>query len=285
MADLDSPKLAEIVSGFDAVLHTAHADHLAGAEALISGLEKRAETSNRKPILIHTSGTGVLVDPAEPLGSYKSKKIYSDEDLSPYHALPDTRYHKNVDNIVLDAGRRGKIDVVIVAPPTIWGTGQGEFNAHSIQVPRLIKMYLEFGRGLVLEDGLNTWNIIHVADLSQAFLIILDAAANGRLPPNPDGRYFFVENGEYEQRQVAEAATRTLYEKGKVEAPEPTRVPITDIDKYNRGAGRVLFVMSGSNSRCRAVLLRKLYGWEARKGGIDEFLGSIKDEVDYVLKS
>ena len=266
-------------------MHTAHADHPIGAKALIAGLEKRAETSDRKPILIHTSGTAVLIDPEEPKGSYQSDKIYSDGDLSAYHAFPPTRFHKDVDDIVFEAGRRGKIDAVVIAPPTIWGIGQGEFNTHSIQVPMLIKGCLKYGRGLVLEDGLNIWSIIHVADLSQAYLTILDAALHGKLPSDPNGRYFFVENGEYEQRQVAEVVTKTLYERGKVEAPEPTRVPIGDAEKYTDETGkRSLMPGTGGNSRSRAVLVRRL-GWEAKRGSNKEFLKSIRDDVEHILKS
>ena len=80
IADLDSSNLADIVSQYDVILHTAHADHVAGANALIAGLEKRAATSASKPILIHISGTGVLIDPNEPKGKSKSEKIYSDGD-------------------------------------------------------------------------------------------------------------------------------------------------------------------------------------------------------------
>src|SRR5438477_3154664 len=67
-----------------------------------------------------------------------------------------------------------KIDAIIVAPPTIWGTGQGQFNTHSIQVPLYIKAVLQIGEGIVLEDGINTWSIIHVADLSRGYLTIFD---------------------------------------------------------------------------------------------------------------
>jgi hypothetical protein len=67
MADLDLPNLADIASQFDVILHLAHSDHSVGATEIIKGLEKRAETSarDRKPILIHTSGSGVLIDSKE----------------------------------------------------------------------------------------------------------------------------------------------------------------------------------------------------------------------------
>lgn len=183
---------------------------------------------------------------------------------------------------MLAAGRRGKIDAIIIAPPTICGTSDGEFNTHSIQVPLAIKAFIEAKSGLLLEDGINTWSIIHVADLSSGYLTILDAALHGKLPSDPEGRYFFCENGEYEQRQVAEVITKLLYEKGKVEGPEPRRVTIEEVAQY--GGGRInVAQMTGGNSRCRAVLLRKL-GWEAKRGGNKEFLESIKDDVDYILQ-
>ena len=288
VAHLDSPNLAEIASQFDVVLHTAHADHVAGAKFLVAGLEKRAESSAgsaKKPILIHTSGTGVLIDFKEEPGKVKSDKVYSDGDLSTYHALPATNLHKNVDDIVLDAGRRGKIDAVVVSPPSIWGKGEGEFNTVSIQVPMLIKATIQAGHGFLLEKGINTWSMIHVADLSEAYLTILDAALHGKLPSDPNGRVFFVENGEYEQRQVTEVMCKELYKRGKIDSPDPRPITLETEGSYQGPRGQLgIARMTGSNSRSRAVLVRKL-GWEAKRGGNKEFLESIKVDIDHVLKN
>jgi nucleoside-diphosphate-sugar epimerase len=287
VADLDSPNLAEIASQFDVVLHTADADHVAGANALVAGLEKRASSNpgGKKPILIHTSGTGVLIDANEDKGKVKSDKIYSDGDLSTYHALPATNMHKNVDDIILAAGKTGKIDAVVVAPPSIWGKGEGEFNIISIQIPLLIKECIQAGHGMVFEQGINTWGIIHVADLSAAYLTILDAAVHGKLPADPNGRVFFVENGEYEQREATKAVCEALYAKGKIDSPEPRLVTKETEKNYTGRLGKYgISRMTGSNSRSRAVLVRRL-GWEAKRGGNKEFLESISVDVDQVLKS
>jgi nucleoside-diphosphate-sugar epimerase len=281
LGELDSPDLADIAAQYDVVLHTADADHVAGAESIVAGLERRVEASGRKPIFIHTSGTGVLIDTTEGPGSVKTENIFSDGELASYHALPATNIHKNVDDIVLESGRRRKIDAVIVCPPTIWGLGQGEFNRHSIQVPLYTQFVLKTGEGIVLESGVNTWSIINVADLSAAYLAILEAAVDGKLPSDPNERVFFVENEEYEQRDVAETVTRELYGKGKLSSPAVKSVTLEQTAKY--GAGRrnpMLF--TGLNSRSRGVKLRAL-GWEPKKGGKKEFLESIKDDVDHVI--
>lgn len=171
---------------------------------------------------------------------------------------------------------------MVIAPPTIWGTGQGVFNTHSLQVPGLVKGCIEAKSGLLLEDGVNTWSIIHVVDLSAGYLTILKAALDDKLPTDPAGRYFFAEKGEYEQRQVAETVTKLLYERGKVESPTPKRLTVGEAQQGG-GRRRNALHMTGWNSRSRAVLLRRL-GWEAKMGGNKEFLESIKDDVDFVIQ-
>jgi nucleoside-diphosphate-sugar epimerase len=284
VADLDSPHLAEIASQFDVVLHTANADHAAGARAILAGLEKRAASSPaQKPILIHTSGTGVLLDMQnQDKGNVKGDKIYSDDNLAAYHALPSTQPHKDVDEIVQEAGKRGNIDAIIVAPPTIWGIGEGVFNIHSIQVPYYIKGSVDAGETAVLGQGLNTWSIIHVHDLGAAYIAILEAALAGNIPSNPSDRYYFCEDGEYEQRQVAAEVTRLLYERGKVKNPKPKSLVWKDIAAKIAGDKHNPIGMTGGNSRSRAVLVRKL-GWWPKRGGNKEFIESIKGDVDYVL--
>jgi hypothetical protein len=132
IADLDSLSLSSIVSEFDIVLHAANADHLNGVTGIIERLERRAQRSSRKPILIHTSGAGVLMCTSPSDGRVRTDKTFDDNDLHAYHALPDDAIHKNVDNVVLEAGRRGNILAIVVAPPVVWGTGKRVFNQHSM---------------------------------------------------------------------------------------------------------------------------------------------------------
>lgn len=215
-------------------------------------------------------------------GNVKGDKIYSDDDLAAYHALPVTQPHKNVDDIVLEAGKRGKIIAVIVAPPTIWGIAEGVFNVHSIQVPYYVKGCIDTGEGLVLGRGLNTWSLIHVKDLVTGFLTILQAVLDGKIPSNPLDRYYFCENEEYEQGQVASEVTRLLYEQGKVKDPKPRSLVWKEVASKVAGDTYNPIGMTGGNSRSRAVLMRKL-GWSPKRGGNKEFIESIKGEVDYIV--
>jgi nucleoside-diphosphate-sugar epimerase len=212
----------------------------------------------------------------------KGDKIYSDDNLAAYHALPSTQPHKDVDELVQEVGKRGNIDAIIIAPPTIWGIGEGVFNIHSIQVPYYVQGAVEAGETAVLGQGLNTWSIIHIHDLGAAYIAILEAALAGNIPSNPSDRYYFCEDGEYEQRQVAAEITRLLYEKGKIKNAEPTKLVWKDIEAKVAGSKFNRIGMTGGNSRSRAVLVRKL-GWSPKRGSNKEFIESIKGEVDYIL--
>ena len=44
----------------DVVFNTANCDHQDSARAIIRGLSERSKETSRRPILIHTSGAGLL---------------------------------------------------------------------------------------------------------------------------------------------------------------------------------------------------------------------------------
>ena len=57
--DVISQKAEEV----DIVIHLAHSDHLPSVEAVLDGLTKqKAKNPERKPIYLHMSGMGIIVD-------------------------------------------------------------------------------------------------------------------------------------------------------------------------------------------------------------------------------
>jgi hypothetical protein len=120
--------------------------------------------------------------------------------------------------------------------------------------------------------------VINVAELSQGFIAMLQAALAGKLPSDSSDRYYFVENREYEQRQITETS-RVLHVKGEVDEATPTQVRLAHAEKY---AVAEWFDLrwTGGTARSRAVKLRQL-GWVPKDGGLTELLFSI--EVDHFL--
>ena len=65
-------KITDLVGEADIVLNAADADDLPLTNAVLSGLKNRNDSGGLKPILIHTSGTGVATDRAG--GEYRDEK-------------------------------------------------------------------------------------------------------------------------------------------------------------------------------------------------------------------
>ena len=77
LGDLDDKSfISQHVSAHDIVFHTATADRLPSVEAILDGINQRAERG-LKTIFVHTSGTGVLDDKVN--GELKREKVYRDD--------------------------------------------------------------------------------------------------------------------------------------------------------------------------------------------------------------
>lgn len=122
----DSDILERESAAADIVLHTADAsDHVGAAKAIAAGLV--AGHSKEKPgYWLHTGGTGILTFADSDKNEYgnKSEKVYNDwEGVDELLNLPDHAFHRNVDQLVLEAGAKHAdvLKVALVCPPTIYG--------------------------------------------------------------------------------------------------------------------------------------------------------------------
>lgn len=180
-----------------------------------------------------------------------------------------------MDKIVLAAGR-DNVDIVktaIVCPPTIYGEGRGPGNRRSIQVPNLIKATLEKQEGVVVGAGQNWWTNIHVADLSQVYLRLVEEASKsgGSATWGEDG-YYFTEREEFQWRKAAKAVASAAHKKGFISKDSITTVSAEEADRLVP-SGSFLW---GTNSRCKAVRANRQLAWVPEQRSIYD---DIPDEV------
>lgn len=251
----------------DVVLSTAHADHLPSIKAIIYGLSK----APKPKVLIHTSGTGVLSDPNEKPG-VASDLIYSDLDMKSIHALPISRPHKEVDQYIFDHSEN--IDSAIIAPPTIYGLGTGPFNKHSIQIPGLIRTYVKLGQAGNIGKGLNIWNNVHVEDLADFYILLLENIFEGKADVRKDG-WYFAENGQHTLSDLTKKIAEILLKKKLIKTA--TVRELTD-DEINKHLG-ILALFIYTNSRGKAERSRK-FAWKPKKGDI---FSSLEEEIDTLI--
>lgn len=274
--DLESAELLEEeASRADIVYQFANCDHEAGTSALIKGLQR---SSKPQVFYIHTSGSGILTGETFEKKAFGEElpKVYDDwENIQEMWELPSTAMHRPVDKIV-QGSFSNKIKAAIVCPPTIYGPGRGPDNQRSIQTPKSVEAMLRNKQGVTINSGKNVWHEVHVQDLSDLYLLLTDAAANGGDPAkwNEEG-YYFAENGEFAWGDVHKKIAEVAHKKGYLNSADVSGVAPDDTkEKFFEGAHYYV----GTNSRGKAKRAREVLGWKPHRETLLETIPALVDE-------
>lgn len=251
-------------------------DHIGAAKAIAKGL---AQHSKEKPgYWLHTGGTGILTyfDSSANKTGVSSDKIFDDwENVSELLNLPHEAFHRDVDEVVLEAGTKNKevVKTALVCPPTIYGVGRGPSLTRGRQVYELAKCTLERGKGPVLGEGKARWNNVHVHDLADAYVLLVEAAAEGKANEGLWGEkaYYFTENGEHYWGLLAEWVAKAAADMGFI-AENKTEEMNEEKAKDVAGFESLSW---GWNSRGKSQRLRELLGWEPKMGPLMEEVPAI----------
>ncbi|OZJ03748.1 hypothetical protein BZG36_03060 [Bifiguratus adelaidae] len=267
----------------DLVVEVASSDHMGEAKAIVAGLEKRFKETGRKGKYLQTSGTGILTTSGD--GNTEEQHVYSDDNSDELNAIPTTHPHRDIDSFIIDnAGTT--YDLVIMAPPLIYGTGSGPegiSNRHSIQIPTLIRGALRSGQVHRMGKGLNRWSNVHIDDLVELYALIVEKFVAGNLKHvNRDGYYFAV-TGEHQWGHVAQLVADTLVKLGAIKSNEVVETPDDD-DAVAAAFGVIRAKYDiGTNSRCVSPKSLSL-GWKP-KHGADDVYADIKKECELLAKA
>jgi len=199
-----------------------------------------------------------------------SSKIYNDlEGVGDVTTVPNNAPHRNVDKIILETGTKdpSKAMTAIVCPPCIYGKGRGPGNQRSIQIPDLVKGTLEKKVGIQVEEGKAYWSNVHVHDLSDCYLKLVEAAVDGggKATWGKEG-YYFTENGEHPWGDAAKAIASAAHKQGFIPSDDVVAMSGDEVNQI-RSFGALLW---GANSRSRALRARKLLGWSPKGKSIND---------------
>lgn len=252
------------------LVELTHIDHASADEevalgALVRGLA--THSPDHPGYLIHTSGTGILCfgDLERKTFGEASTKVFDDWDgIGEVTSLPDTAPHRKADKIVLAAAadHESRVRTAIVCPPCIYGKGRGPGNQRSIQMPDLAKCTLQEKNGFKVGEGLTLWTNIHVHDLSDCYLKLVEAAVSGGGKATWDKEgYYFTENGQHVWGHMSKLIAEDAKKKGLIPSDEITSISADEAGRLRQYG----FLLWGANSRCMAIRARKLLGWSPTK--------------------
>lgn len=225
------------------------------------------------------------------LGTWTDKQFNDLDGVEELTHLPDEAFHRNVDQIVLQAGSDvgSGVRTVIVCPPTIYvshavapitpltrpqGKGRGPVSGRGRQVYELAKLILSKGYIPIIGEGKARWNNVHVHDLSDLYLSLCNKAASQDSSEDlwgPKG-YLLAENGEHVWSDLARLIAKQAAEQKMISSPQEGSLTK---DKALEQAGFEA-VSWGLNSRGKAGRARKFLGWSPSRL-------SLEDEVPAIL--
>lgn len=263
----DSDLLESAAADADIVLHCADIEDPKPSQALARGLARRERPG--PAFWICASGTDNLgwQSIEKKLYGEPLEAIYDDIDgVDAILALPAGAPHRDVE-AVQQAAASPQVKVAIVSAPCVYGRGRGCGNQRSIQLPNLVQYTLQHGKAFQVGRGLSRWPNVHIQDLSDIFLRLVDNAldSGGVATWGCDG-YYFAENGEHVWGQTAKLVAEEVQRQGFTAATEVVSWSPEEADQHLESC--VLFY--GTDARCRARRAREVLGWLPRRHRIEE---------------
>jgi nucleoside-diphosphate-sugar epimerase len=259
--------LSTAASEAHAVVHTADADHLPAAQALVKGLKIRKD---KKAVFLHTSGTGVLTYTGE-----HTEVPFDDADIERIHNIPIHALHKPIDAWIYE--NTEDLTAAIIAPSTINGIGTGPFRKISQQVINLAKA--ASGRkkaGYVGPRKDTIWSNVNINDLADLYLLVLNGLLAGTIEHGKQGGWYFGAVHEHTWLHTAELLAIELQKLGLVTTTELSEFEPEFIDKYLYGeAARRTWI---GDSRAVSNRSKKI-GWNPHRPNVYQ---TLPQEVQYI---
>ncbi|PNS14597.1 UDP-glucuronic acid decarboxylase 1 [Sphaceloma murrayae] len=272
----DKDVITEQTSKSDIVIHTASADHIESVEAVIDGIDQRANLG-QPTIYIHTSGCSFLSDNSD--GKYRSDLIYNDTRPEKLDERPDSASHRGIDLAIIKARQRlgTKAKIFIMLPPLIYGVARS--GRLSIQTITMARFAIKHKYAGYVGGGKSVWGLVHVNDLSYGYLTMLQWLISSPPEVALEHPYFFCENGEeLSWGEIAACIGQSLYDAKVLPDATPRQIPT---EQYNDLFGPYSLVVIGQNARNRAERLRAL-GWKPKD--LDAYAAFKKEELPVLLK-
>ncbi|MDC3956489.1 NAD-dependent epimerase/dehydratase family protein [Polyangium jinanense] len=238
----DAALLTAEAKAADAVINAADSDHEGAAIALLAGL-----AGSGKPFL-HTSGTSLVGD--EAMGEPSSAIFTEETQVVPE---PDKEHRVALNKRIVEAAPG--VRTVVLCNSLIYGHTLGP-PAQSVQIPPLCAQAKESGIPRYIGRGLNIWSNVHIADMTELYLLALEKA--------PAGSFYYVENGEASFGDLVRAIGKALGLGAAESWPA---------DQAIARWGRELAVFAlGSNSRVRSEKARRELGWNPQHGSVIDWV-------------
>ncbi len=246
----DKEVLTRAAQAADVVIHAADADHPGAVVTLITALERSGK------MLIHTTGSAMVADYAD--GEFACTIPFTED--SYFEPVPYVRHRVDINRYVRQAAIGRGIRTVVICPAMIYGQGHG-LKTESEQIPQIIAASRQAGAGVYFGKGLNHYSNVHIDDLVDLYLLVMEKA--------PGGSFFFAENGHNSFLEIAGMISSTFGFEGRT-----ISLNIVDVTRNHGEAARLGVA---SNSYVSAENARRL-GWSPKAPSLAGYFKTLRPQ-------
>ncbi|KAK8066209.1 nucleoside-diphosphate-sugar epimerase protein [Apiospora hydei] len=286
IGDLESFAVIEAASREADIVINAAPDitHDKAIESAINGLTGRST----KGYYIHTSGASILWD--EPNGSKEARTWDDVDDIADVLALDLDKTHSVTDNLVRNAA--ADVNVAIISPGFVGGMSPSIEHPTPITTPGFILTSRAFKAGFQIAQGENQHAWIHVEDIADMYMLLVEKALAADQNCWGKEAYYFGVGEVIPFSDLMQRLAPVLHKHGVIESAKVQSVDTNDAAKASMYGANYseesvppaadswamhIAIMYGVNMRLRATRMTKL-GWKPQKGPIvetfDEVFGS-----------
>jgi len=272
-------------SEHDLVIHAADGYDIGSTKALILGLGDRKRKTGRDVHFIRTTGTSNLCD--MPItGKYIEDRIFSDKD--DIHAYEKSREalepykQRTADVLAVETGLQVGVQTHIIMSPLIYGVGTGLFNKLSIQVPTLMRASIKYGEVNVVGEGKGVWDYVHVSDLANLYVLLVEKIIAGKELPTGKKGILFSATGRFSWFELAQGIANAFFDLKAIKTKEPVSVDLSTASERWGFPEFMVEMALASNSRTKSDVSREL-GWVPQKTDDDfkrHFIAEAKLTMD-----
>ena len=259
----------------------AHATHEPSVQALAKGLARRERPG--PGFLIHTMGSGTVIYDDVIQGRYGqgTDKVFNDlEGLAEVLSVPDFARARGAENAARTVGTwfPKRVKTAVVSTGSAYGLGRGILKYRPTAIHELARSTLQRGRGVVVGEGKAAWRHVHVHDLSDLYLKLVEHAAAGGEETGAGpavwggtGGYYFAENGEHVWGELARSISAEAAAQGFLSLADPEIIGPAEATELTP-LGQFFW---GCNARVEGRRARQALGWKPHRPPLRDEIKSI----------
>ena len=155
---------------------------------------------------------------------------------------------RTTDLVTVQTGLEVGVPTTIIMSPTIYGVGSGLFNKLSIQVPTMMRSAIKSGQAIMVGEGREIWDYVHIADLARLYeLLVLKIVADEQIPTGESG-ILFSAAGRYSWGELSENVAKSLFTVGAIKTDVVRSVDLEEAAKQYKSPA-LLYTELGYSSK------------------------------------